>query len=215
MHTDAGGIVALMCIRASTSGGASRIASTAALHNELLKTRPDLVAVLYDGFLQRSTEKDAKYGDGENLSDGKIPVFTRSNGEFACRYIGGFLRRAIEAGDVSKGGLELQAVDALDNLAARPEFYLDMSFKKGDIQYLNNNLILHSRTDYTDGREFDERRYLLRLWLVVSGWPEHAFDDHNWKNQEIWIKRREHLGEISSAYFKKLEDLRVHGEKIN
>ena len=215
MHTDAGGIVGLMCLKASSSGGMSRIASTAALHNELLKTRPDLVAVLYDGFLQRSTEKDAKYGDGQNLTDGKIPVFARSNGEFACRYIGGFLRRAIEAGDVSEGGLELEAVDALDNLASLPEFYLDIPFKYGDIQYLNNNLILHSRTDYTDGRELDQRRYLLRLWLVVSGWPEHAFDDHNWKDQETWIKRREHLGETSSTYFKKLEDMRVHGEKIN
>ena len=215
MHSDAGGIAALMCLRASASGGKSRIASAAALHNELLKTRSDLVSVLYEGFLQRSTEKDAKYGDGQNLSDGKIPVFTRRNGEFACRYIGGFLRRAIEAGDVSERGLELEAVDAMDNWAGLPEFYLDMSFKEGDIQYLNNNLILHSRTDYTDGCELDQRRYLLRLWLVVPGWPEHAFDDHNWKDQEIWMKRRDHLGEASSAYFKKLEDMRVHGEKIN
>jgi len=215
MHTDAGGIAALMCLRASASGGKSRLASTAALHNELLKTRPDLVAVLYEGFLQRSTEKDAEYGDGQNLTNDRIPVFTLSNGEFACRYIGGFLRRAIEAGDVPSDGLELAAVDALDNLALRPEFYLDMSFKEGDIQYLNNNLILHSRTDYRDGRKLDERRYLLRLWLVVPGWPEHAFDDHNWKDQEIWIKRREHLGETSSAYFRKLENMRDYGAKIN
>ena len=215
MHSDAGGIAALMCLKASASGGESRIASTAALHNEILKTRPDLVSVLYEGFLQRSTEKDAEHGNGQNLSDGKIPVFTRSNGEFACRFIGGFLRRAIEKGDVSEGGLELEAVDALDNLSVLPEFYLDMSFQEGDMQFLNNNLILHSRTDYTDGPELDQRRHLLRLWLVVPGWPEHAFDDHNWKNQDTWIKRREHLGETSSAYFKKLEDMRLHGEKID
>ena len=215
MHTDAGSIAALMCLKASASGGESRIASAAALHNELLKTRPDLVAVLYEGFLQRSTEKDAKYGSGQNLSGGKIPVFVRHNGEFTCRYIGRFLRRAIETGDVSEGGLELEAVDALDKLAGLPKFYLDMSFKEGDIQYLNNGLILHNRTDYTDGHELDQRRYLLRLWLIVPGWPEHAFDDHNWKDQEIWLKRREHLGETSSAYFKKLEDMRIHGEKID
>ena len=215
MHTDAGGIAALMCLRAAASGGASRIASTAALHNELLKTRPDLVSVLYEGFLQRSTEKDAEYGDGQNLTNGKIPVFMRDDGEFTCRYIGGFLRRAIEAGDVSEGGLELEAVDALDNLAGLPEFYLDMFFKEGDMQFLNNNLILHNRTDYTDRPELDQRRHLLRIWLEVPGWPEHAFDAHNFKDQDIWIKRRTHLGETSSAYFKKLEEMRIHGEKFN
>ena len=214
MHTDAGGIAALMCLKASASGGASRIASTAALHNELLKTRPDLVSMLYEGFLQRSTEKDAKHGGGENLTNDKMPVFTRDNGEFSCRFIGGFLRRAIEAGDVPDGGLELEAVDALGNMAVLPEFYLDMSFKAGDIQYLNNNLILHSRTDYTDSPGLDQRRHLLRLWLEVPGWPELAFDDHNFRDQEIWLKRRTHLGETSSAYFKKLEDIRIHGEKV-
>lgn len=215
MHTDAGSIAALMCLKTAINGGMSRIASSAALHNQLLKTRPDLLSVLYEGFLQRSTDKDAKYGSGHNLSASKIPVFVKHNGEFTCRYIGRFLRRAIESGDVSKNGLELEAVDALDRIAALPEFYLDMSFKEGDIQYLNNGLILHNRTDYTDAPELDKRRYLLRLWLVVPGWPEHVFDDNNWKDQDIWLKRRKHLGETSSAYFKKLEDIRVHGENID
>ena len=48
---------------------------------------------------------------------------------------------------------------------------------------------------------------------MVSGWPEHVFDDNNWKDQEIWIKRREHLGETPSAYFRKLEDMLIDGGK--
>ena len=57
MHTDAGSIAALMCLKASASGGESRIASSAALHNELLKTRPDLVAVLYEGFFYSAARR--------------------------------------------------------------------------------------------------------------------------------------------------------------
>ena len=40
-----------------------------------------------------------------------------------------------------------------------------MDFRPGDIQFLNNYVILHTRTAFQDGREPGERRLLLRLWL--------------------------------------------------
>ncbi|MBC58911.1 MAG: taurine catabolism dioxygenase TauD [Confluentimicrobium sp.] len=217
MHTDARDIVALMCLRTPESGGESRITSSAALHNALLETRPDLVAALYEGFLQRRMEKDAKYGNGRVLSNGKIPVFALNDGEFSCRFLGRGLRRAIEAGDVPDGGIELEAVDALEEIALSPDYYLDMSFRQGDMQFLNNNLILHGRTEYTDKPAFYERRYLIRLWLDVPEWPElkanYVFDGA--ADQDIWLSRRTHLGELPSAYLRKVEDMRLHGEKID
>src|SRR5689334_4135486 len=61
-HTDSCDIVALMCLRSAKAGGASRIASAAAIHNELVARRPDLAALLYRGYRYRRTALDAKYG---------------------------------------------------------------------------------------------------------------------------------------------------------
>lgn len=41
-----------------------------------------------------------------------------------------------------------------------------MELQKGDIQYINNFVILHSKGSYRDTKA--ERRQLLRIWLAYS-----------------------------------------------
>lgn len=53
----------------------------------------------------------------------------------------------------------------LDNLTNDPAINLQMEFKVGDMQFLHNHQILHSRTDFEDWPEPERRRHLLRLWL--------------------------------------------------
>jgi hypothetical protein len=40
-----------------------------------------------------------------------------------------------------------------------------MEMRKGDIQFLNNFTVLHSRTEYRDGP--DRKRHLVRYWIDV------------------------------------------------
>ena len=55
---------------------------------------------------------------------------------------------------------------------AKDKIYLSMEFAPGDMQFLHNHQILHSRTDYEDWPDVEERRHLLRLWLAPeSGRP--------------------------------------------
>src|SRR5690606_362318 len=49
-HTDSCDVVGLFVMRTAQSGGESRIASSAAIHNEMLRTRPDLLEVMYQAF---------------------------------------------------------------------------------------------------------------------------------------------------------------------
>jgi hypothetical protein len=51
-HNDSTDVVGLMCLATAKSGGLSRVASSIAIHNELVTTRPDLAAVLYGDFCQ-------------------------------------------------------------------------------------------------------------------------------------------------------------------
>jgi alpha-ketoglutarate-dependent taurine dioxygenase len=38
-----------------------------------------------------------------------------------------------------------------------------LQIQKGDMQFFNNFVVLHSRTEYQD--DADHRRHLVRLWL--------------------------------------------------
>ena len=46
------------------------------------------------------------------------------------------------------------------------ELRLKMDFEPGDIQLLNNHIILHARSAYEDYPEPERKRHLLRLWLA-------------------------------------------------
>jgi alpha-ketoglutarate-dependent taurine dioxygenase len=53
----------------------------------------------------------------------------------------------------------------LDQLNSDPRFSVTMDLRPGDMQFLNNHIILHSRTAYEDHPEPERRRDLIRLWL--------------------------------------------------
>ena len=63
--------------------------------------------------------------------------------------------------------LERDALDRFAEIAGSDRVRLDMDLLPGDIQFLNNYTILHSRTAYEDGERPDEKRHLLRLWLTA------------------------------------------------
>ena len=49
------------------------------------------------------------------------------------------------------------------------ECAVDIDFKRGDIQFLNNFVMLHTRREYVDWPEASRKRHLLRLWLTDVG----------------------------------------------
>lgn len=71
---------------------------------------------------------------------------------------------------------QLAALGLMDELAASPECRLDMELEVGDIQLISNYVILHSRTEYEDFPEPEQRRHLLRLWLTLHNGRDLAPD---------------------------------------
>ncbi|HET6237239.1 MAG TPA: TauD/TfdA family dioxygenase [Acetobacteraceae bacterium] len=200
MHTDTCDIVSLLCLRAAKSGGISRIASAAAVHNRLLETRPDLAATLYGEWVFRRMELDAEFGDGRLVK--RVVIFSRGSGEFGCNISGSYPRRAVEAGDAVMTSLQIEALEEVARLSASPEFYLDMNIGEGDIQFLNNRILLHGRTGYEDWPEVARRRHLMRLWLRVPSWPELPENQgvHSPADQPMWLRQRRPSMEVPSRY---------------
>jgi hypothetical protein len=141
-HTDGCDLVGLLCLRAGLEGGLSSIVSSVTVHNEILARHPEYLGLLYNGFY----------------------------------YIRRYIRNQINAGAVKRGvpltAIELAALDYLDETTRRADLRLDMDLRPGDIQLCNNYTILHSRTDFVDGPEPNQKRHMLRLWLKFpTPWP--------------------------------------------
>src|SRR6185503_18956107 len=96
-HTDSCDVVSLMCLQSAKSGGASRICSAVAVHRRLERERPDLLQVLYDGFVFRRREVDAEHGSGVLVR--RISVFARTGDEISVFLSGDYPNRAVAAGD--------------------------------------------------------------------------------------------------------------------
>ncbi|MSQ50863.1 MAG: TauD/TfdA family dioxygenase [Betaproteobacteria bacterium] len=162
-HTDSCDVVGLLVVRTAKEGGRSMIASSVALHNQMLRERPDLVESLYGVF--------SAYSPGERAGGyWTQPVFSDQNGYFACKTGYVYFRLAAEKFPEKIPALTAQQIAALElfqDIANRPEMHLSMSFAPGDLQLLNNHVMLHARGDFEDYEEEDRKRHLLRLWLSV------------------------------------------------
>jgi hypothetical protein len=161
-HTDRCDVVALLCVRQASKGGLSRLASSAEVHNEMLRRRPDLAETLY-GEVYRS-----RFGEEADAPKEvyKLPVFGQAGGKFTSH----FSLTYIEAAEMAPGVPKLtarqrEAIDLLLALAAELSF--EMTLEPGDMQFLNNHVIYHARTAFEDDAASGRDRLLMRLWLTV------------------------------------------------
>ncbi|MBT5048460.1 MAG: TauD/TfdA family dioxygenase [Rhodospirillaceae bacterium] len=164
MHTDLNNdVVGLLMFQHARSGGESRIASSMTVHNIILDEHPEYLEPLYRGYYFHVLRGD-QVGDSK-LSDHRIPIFIDHGDAVSCHYNPSPIDRSVERAGVQLTETEAAAVRFVAEVAARPGIYLDMKLQPGDIQLLNNHVIMHGRTDYEDYPESERRRHLLRLWL--------------------------------------------------
>ena len=170
-HTDRADVVALLCVGQAKSGGASRVASSVAVHNELLSRRPDLAKLLYQPIWR------SQLGEEEGGAKGSyaLPVFGIREGKFTSHYS----RTYIEAADLlpetpNMTAAQWEAVDLLHGIAE--ELCVEMRLEPGDMQFLNNHVTYHARSAYEDDPGSGRVRLLLRVWLCVDGNRALPFD---------------------------------------
>jgi len=184
-HTDKSDLVGLLCLHHAKSGGLSCIASAVSIHDEILRTRPDLLEALYGNFCidHRGEEFD---GDPPFYT---MPIFGLHRGKLYARFGNNYIHSAQRHESAPRlTDAQKEAIELFDTLARSDEFRLDMEFRQGDIQLLSNHWIVHSRTDYEDFPEPERRRHLLRLLLFTEAEADrppfsHEINDlvHRWK----------------------------------
>lgn len=161
-HTDSCDVVGLFVLRPAKSGGLSRLASSVAVHNEMLRLRPDLLEVMYQPFYW-SWQGQELAGMAPFYPQ---PIFNTWRGKFSCRYVRTHIISAQRFDEVPRlSQQQKEALELFDSLSPSPEFSYCMMFEPGDMQLLNNHLTLHARTEFDDFDEPDRKRHLLRMWL--------------------------------------------------
>ncbi len=163
-HTDGADVVGLLCLHPARTGGESRIASSATVYNRMLAERPDLIEVLYQPmFWDRNGEESV--GEDPYFA---LPVISEVAGAPRVFFIGWYIRDAQRHPAVPRlTARQTEAIELIERIANDESVHLEMDFRAGDIQWLANDRILHSREAYEDHPDPEQRRHLLRLWLAA------------------------------------------------
>jgi len=174
-HTDSPDVVGLVCLRPAKRGGVSTIISSVAVHDALVRERPDVVATLAGTWWH-----DRRTGDGPE-SFFTCPIYAaNAAGKLFAYYGPDYVRSASRGPGVpAMTDAQLEALEVLEATNNQDRFVLNMSFRTGDLQLLNNYVVMHARTEYEDHPEPDRKRDLIRLWLTIDrdlGLPESTSD---------------------------------------
>jgi alpha-ketoglutarate-dependent taurine dioxygenase len=158
-------IVGLLCLRTAKSGGVSRVLSFHTVHNELLAHHPELLPRLYRPF-RFDRQREFFPGEEETFA---APIFTADTGELQARFsahqIGGGYALAKASGGEPVDDEGAAALTATLEIFERPGIAIDFEFAPGEIQFVDNRVLGHSRTEFEDYPEPERRRHLVRLWL--------------------------------------------------
>ena len=140
-HTDRTDVVSLLCVRQAAKGGVSKICSSVAAMNEILRRRPDLAHVLFEPFYRSRLGEEAETADVVYA----LPVFGVRDGKFTSHFSRTFIEAAQKADGVPRlTDLQNEAMDMLLELASELSF--NMRLVPGDIQFLNSHVTYHGRT---------------------------------------------------------------------
>lgn len=160
-HTDPSDYVGLLCLQTAKNGGMSRVSSSVTLYNRMLQQRPDLVQALTADFYR------SRFGETNPGQEPwyKRPIILFADGYFSANGSGSTIAKAQKLPGVPPlTPLQIEAIALYNKMAG--ELAIDIPFKPGDVQFLNNHVCLHSRYQYEDLPDPARKRHLLRLWLT-------------------------------------------------
>jgi alpha-ketoglutarate-dependent taurine dioxygenase len=153
-------IVSLLAMRTAKAGGSTGIVSAQTLHNILREERPDCLKRLYAPYY---FDRRAELRPGESPTL-LAPVFTCGD-SLSMRYFRFNLLRGHETAGAPLTQADTDPLDFLESVCRREELAVNFQMERGDMQFVNNRFVLHSRTAFEDHAEPERRRNFLRLWM--------------------------------------------------
>jgi alpha-ketoglutarate-dependent taurine dioxygenase len=163
-HTDRCDVIAFLCLNKAQSGGENFVVHSAAVYNQILDSRPDLLAVLMQPFHYLRHTVDT----GNESPFCRQPIFSFTEGHFSCSFLRVLIDRAHNSEEVPDlTDQQVEALDYLESVCEDESMHIRFYQEPGDILLLNNWITLHRRSEFVDHEEPELKRHLLRVWLSM------------------------------------------------
>lgn len=156
--------VALLCLKPAKSGGISRLMSFETAFNSLLERHKNALSRLFEPFVF-DRQKEHFEGDTQTISE---PIFV-DDGGIRARLGIHQVRNGYEMLGQEMDTRTRDALAALEDVFSEADLQIDFTMEAGQVQFVNNLAIGHSRTEFEDFEMPEERRHLVRLWLRSKG----------------------------------------------
>jgi alpha-ketoglutarate-dependent taurine dioxygenase len=153
--------VGLLCLSPARSGGLSQVVSGWAVYDCLRRESPAVLDTLARPFY---FDRRGGVRAGE-APTAHFPILARTERGPLFRYLRYWIEAGHEKAGVSLTREQVQALDTLDGVLARPGLRAEFALKPGDQFFVNNRWVLHNRTAFEDHADPARRRHLVRLWL--------------------------------------------------
>lgn len=162
LHTDGGDFMGLLCVRAAISGGLSVGSSVHSIYNTMLERCPELLPRLFRGFPYH--RKGEQPDDQPLVTPYNVPVLAWINDRLSARYIRPSMDTAYKALGREWDPLDTKALDAFDDISWDDDHLIRFMMEPGDLYLASNWTTLHSRTEFIDHEEPQNKRLMLRIW---------------------------------------------------
>ncbi|KAK2747000.1 hypothetical protein FQN57_002572 [Myotisia sp. PD_48] len=153
------GVLALFCESPAAQGGETLLAPSWTVYNEIAKERPDIIHVLQkDNWVHDTHGRNPPYHHRPllHLNEESKPLLV-----FARRVLTGSRETPRTPGIPPLLDEQAEALDAVHFAASKHS--LEINLQAGDMLFINNFAVLHSRKAFVDSKQ--TKRYFMRLWL--------------------------------------------------
>ncbi|KAJ5659934.1 hypothetical protein N7507_006385 [Penicillium longicatenatum] len=186
-HADPADIVGLLCLNTALKGGENDVVSGHRVWNIMQDKRPDIAELLAKPIWYFDRKGEVSAGQ-EDYIRCAIYYIERDNGRVYSKFDPNYVRSLSRFSD--KGIIpplsaeQAEAIEYFDQLCLQES--IRNVLKVGDVHFMTNNHLFHSRTGYEDHPAPAPRRHLLRLWLSTpeseGGWKL-PYHDSDWKRR--------------------------------
>jgi TfdA family taurine catabolism dioxygenase TauD len=182
-HSDSCDVVGLLCVHTAMVGGESALVSAIAVHNEMMRLSPQLCEALYRPL---TVDRRSEIPAGKEPWM-RMPVFMWKHGQFTGRApVEQYLESARRFENAPKTTeQQWEAVRLFFATCNDPAFCLKIPFEPGDLQFVHNHVVFHSRTAFQDWPAPAPKRHLMRVWISLPDGRElHPAMAERWINIE-------------------------------
>ena len=113
-------------------------------------------------------DRQAEHALGE-AKTAFAPMFTWRKDRLRCRANSSLVRKGYQVGGYQMDVALQNALNAIDEVTATKDLWIEAPLSRGEVQYLNNHELGHYRSDFIDHDDQSKKRHLFRLWHRVLG----------------------------------------------